>query len=58
MHVIEVPNLAGPIPLLIGPFASTLEAKEYMLDAYQDPNVGRVLVVQPPDPSMFPEPGL
>ncbi len=58
MHVIEVPNPAGAIPWLIGPFASYLEAKEYMLDAYRDPHAGRVLVVQSPDPSMFPEPGL
>lgn len=58
MHVIELPNPVGQLPYLVGPFASFLEAKEYLLDAYQDANAGRVLAVQPPDPEAFPEPGL
>lgn len=56
MHVIELPGPAGP--QLVGPFASFLEAKEYLLDACQNPSAGRVLPVQPIDPFLLPEPGL
>lgn len=56
MHVIEMPGPGGPH--LVGPFASFLEAKEYLLDACQNPSAGRVLAVEPIDLSLLPEPGL
>jgi hypothetical protein len=57
MHVIELPEEAGA-PVLVGPFASFLEAKEYMIDAYGNPHAGRVLLIQPIDPLHLIEPGL
>lgn len=57
MHVIQLPEQAGA-PVLVGPFASFLEAKEYMIDAYGHPHAGRVLPIQPMDPLHLVEPGL
>lgn len=56
MFVIEVPR--GSAAQLVGPFASFLEAKEYMIDSLGDSHAGRVLSVEPINPLHLIEPGL
>ena len=54
MFVIQLPDSSH----LVGPFASFLEAKEYLLDAFGNPSAGKVWPVDPLDPQFLIEPGL
>lgn len=54
MFVIQLPDR----PHLVGPFASFLEAKEYLLDAFGHASAGKVWPVDPLDSRFLVEPGL
>lgn len=56
MFVVRIPD---PDALRVtGPFASVIEAREYLADTVGDSHRGEVIYVEPRDPAGLVEPGL